>query len=307
MATSSFNTNAWKPNIRPGYFYIGGNEYYLYENKQVLDKTASLGTITLPSMRFINEEAMFAPIVVTDVGDYDPVAASSVPFTKTYEPPIGTGSYSYTPDKYRRVYDLSGLQESVATPTGLVDYDFELADHQFVVRWGDPDDDGYYTPQISIIPSSTRVVIEYEDPEATDGYYIVDDLDLNPNHSPFIGDSFIVLTDSDTTPAYLDIFVVDRAGPQAIVNVCALVRNIEGAPLQGVDVQFQASATGPGRGSFVGALANPHTTATDWDGTAYAGWNLPSYTANTPVRGITITASTPEATGSVTIPIPGSM
>jgi len=284
---STFNTPSWKPSVTPGYVYVGEDEYYLYEDKQVAHETGVAGSISLPFMRFDSQRSMEGPIVITDL-DGDGLhldAAQASPFAKTYEAPVGAGEVSRTPEKYRRQVDLTGKQDG---------FSMSLADHEFSIDYGSPNESGYYTPVISISPSTADVIIEYENPAATGGYYRIADIDLNPLHSPHITDKFITVTDKAAVGERLSMRVASPTLSDANINantpILAYLETAEGMPVQGVDIVFTASETGAGKGTLNGGSSD--TVTTEWDGTAYTFWvNAAAGGTNHPAAGIEIVAT----------------
>lgn len=284
---STFNTPSWKPSVTPGYVYVGEDEYYLYEDKQVVQDTAVAGSITLPLMRFDSQRSMEGPIVITDLDGtgLHLVAAQDSPFAKTYEAPIGADQITRTPEKYRRRVDLTGKQDG---------FSLSLVDHEFSIAYGLPDSSGWYAPIISISPSTADVIIEYENPAATGGYYRVADIDLNPLHSPHITDKFITVTDKAAVGERLSIRIASPTLSDSNINantpILAYLETAEGMPVQGVDVVFTASDTGPGKGTLNGGSSD--TVTTEWDGTAYTFWVNPGAGGtNHPAAGIEIVAT----------------
>ncbi len=298
MSFDNFNTARWTAIMEPGYFYISVDEYYLYVNKLTEIEVASGGLFDLDKQKWTSKRPVPAPVVITDVNEVDgyvPAVASGSPFAKTWEPPVGASGVTRTPDKYRRRYDLTGIQETILTPTGHVPYDFILGDHEYVLNYTGPDESGFYLPTVQINPTDAHVIVEHENPAAS-GLYQIMNIDFNPIHSTNVGDRFIVITDS--IPNKRRIIVDRRSKGNVFVSDEVVLFDIVFETNTGMPIQNQRLdiATEPGLGTL-----NNETVTTDWDGTATGSYQMPSDLSTFPASGIAIRVSNASATGVVNI------
>jgi len=276
-------TPAWNPIVEAGFVYMEDREYYLYSNKQVVERTPTAsGTFTLPT--FSSRPILGPPIVITDASSYSLAEASGNPFAKTWEPPRGEGiTYvNPTPEKYRRRWDLSDRKEFRASPSGDIAYTFSLGAEypkEFYVEWGDVDINGGYTPTIRIANSGSilgDVIIEYEHPDAS-GWYVVDHVDVNPLHSPNMVNRFLMVREDTPEPnqIYLDVGSTTMIGPSGSTPVYATVYDTYGSPVQDQLVTFFLS---PDDGANTFGSLDPLEATTSFDGSTATTYFAPSGT-----------------------------
>ncbi|MHA2067961.1 MAG: hypothetical protein ACXABY_26670, partial [Candidatus Thorarchaeota archaeon] len=300
---TEFNTPKWDPLVEPGYVYISADEYYLYVDKQVYEGAAVGvgGTLAIPAQKWQTKYPVPAPVVVTDsypsgVGELSTAVASGTPFAKTYEPPVGVSKEDRTPFRYRRRYDLTGFKSRELTPTGYIPYVFELEDHEYSMTYEGPDDDGFYTPLLTINPSGAHVVVEYENPFAS-SLYRVPDIDLNPTHSVNVGDKFVIVTDTTPDPG---IVVVTRrdtsnlADSNELVYFDVVVNTTTGTPVQNYPVSMSHAPEDQGYLDSSGAV-------TAWDGTTSGAYVTPADLSSFPAEGVVITVAADSTTGTLGI------
>jgi len=271
MSTAS-NRAPWNVNIDSGYFYIEDREYFLYSDKQVYETVPVSGKITLPAIadfQMMNAPIIITNTIVTATETYTAAAAASIPFGKTWEPPVG--DWTPTPHKYEPIVDLTGLTSTFISASGTEEnYSFNLQNNQFAISFGSPGVSGHYTPTITLnqgidpVPLvGDAVIVEWEG-HASTGYHTPTHLDLNPLHSSNLLGKFIVVR--DVFPSGSLVFAVNDHQYSMTggihVPVSATVYDENGSPIPNVWVNWKIKAEVADGGSI------RTRQLTDWSGTS---------------------------------------
>jgi hypothetical protein len=261
--------NIWVPRIKPGYFYINDEEYYLYADKGVESGIPTSGTLSLGVYDY-DSPPNGAPIVVT-LGSSE--FTTDEPFAKTYEyTPFN--STNRTVNKYRKISDLTGRKEFVNSSGYYDDYSFTYPDMGFT--FSSVPSGNQYEWFITCYPSGSSVTVEFETQE--DQFYDVD-LDLNPYNNNEANNTMLILTNEDNlVPHTIDIVNVYRylVGENQDVEVIANVKGRYGNNIPDVVVEFDSD-----NGSFT-----PSSGTTDINGVIQVMFT----SGNSDSEGCTITA-----------------
>jgi hypothetical protein len=247
----------WNPKVSTGYLYINGDEYYLYSVKGTVTDTPTSGRLDIGTFDY-EYPPKGSPIILTS-GSSE--FAEDEPFGKTYT--YATFDSDATPNKYRRIYDLTDKKGWSYSRSSR--YDYDIVEYEFVYdsmtfTFHSEPNGSQFDWYVMCFPSDVPVTVEYE--TSDDGVYIASGVDVNPLNNPLAYNSIVSVVDSaivqhsviDITNSYRSII---GSNDKAIIITRVVTH--DGSPVIGLELEFSSD-----NGTF-----DPSTTETGLDGTAY--------------------------------------
>jgi hypothetical protein len=240
--------STWLPNINPGIFFLGNEQYYLYRKR--MDAPFELSGPVPDNNLYIEVSGVNweYPITVVDreqLPEKDtPTYFSSqwnpmyvVPVDPDLEDPPSLWAFEQVPN----LSPISGILPATAWAPSGNQYWVESVDWTNI-----PTSGVVQEPPMAVHladPSgSWGVVVSYDDVN-TSGYYVNlenDMVDINPTHSFAYHNKMLIIEDDIATSGYIQLFTPRRTAAlqQDVVPLYGQIVNNVGAPLSGHELHM---------------------------------------------------------------------